>query len=389
MTESSAKAYKDAAPARITSSPAGDLSSLLGSRLAELLERPSGTRRTRVLLVGNYGNGNTGDEAILAGVLQVMPPHVAVSVVSRRPEIVAELHGVKSVRTLSLRSLYTFLRSDVLLIGGGGMFGRGLPPLVAVLPLVALSALALGKQLGFVAIGAYGDTPRLPLACLRSAASRAQLVTVRDYASRDVLTTVRKGRTRIPTVVGDPATWVVPSPSRELVDQGLLPDGPRPLVVSLKAVPDEELRQLVCDAMAEGLAAARRTANIPLVFLCLSDQGDYGLGPAMSDRALAQRVIDAGDLHEQSIVIGPGLPPAQAKAVIAHARGVIAMRLHAQIFAESTGVNYLAIAFEQKTHAWAAERDAQRLSASDISPRAIADWCTEALAADTTIGDDH
>ena len=56
----------------------------LDEEIRALLEdRPS---RPRVLLFGNYGNGNLGDEAILTSVLDLLRPYADVTVVSRQPD---------------------------------------------------------------------------------------------------------------------------------------------------------------------------------------------------------------------------------------------------------------------------------------------------------------
>ena len=79
-------------------------------------------------MIGNYGNGNTGDDAIL---LQVAPPALQrgkVTVLSRNPERIARLvPEINSVAMVSLRAFGEFLRADTVVIGGGGMFGRGIP----------------------------------------------------------------------------------------------------------------------------------------------------------------------------------------------------------------------------------------------------------------------
>ena len=46
----------------------------------------------RVLVLGGYGVKNVGDEAILAGLLSTLPPHVHVRVVSRAPRETAKMH---------------------------------------------------------------------------------------------------------------------------------------------------------------------------------------------------------------------------------------------------------------------------------------------------------
>jgi polysaccharide pyruvyl transferase WcaK-like protein len=120
-------------------------SGLLGAALAGIGRR--GRRRTTVLLVGNYGNGNVGDEAILARLTELTAGRCDMVVVARQPELVKGMHGVAAVRTLSTASVRALLCTDVVAIGGGGIFGRGMPLLPRLLPAVAIAARILGKRI--------------------------------------------------------------------------------------------------------------------------------------------------------------------------------------------------------------------------------------------------
>jgi hypothetical protein len=79
--------------------------SLIRQQLAELGRRHAATanagavspRAARVLVIGNFGNGNTGDEAMLARTLQELPEDRDVKVVSRNPRMVEAMHHVPAV----------------------------------------------------------------------------------------------------------------------------------------------------------------------------------------------------------------------------------------------------------------------------------------------------
>lgn len=147
--------------------------------------------------------------------------------------------------------------------------------------------------------------------------------------------------------------------------------GQRYLVVSVKATPDQTELDHVLHAVGAGLAAGASPARG--VFLCLSDQGDYGLGPSASDAVLASRV-DRSYLGGGGSVVGPGLDPRVAKTIAARAAGVIAMRLHAQIFAVSTGVPLLGICFERKTTSYLQRNGLVPVDAAALQGTAVAAW---------------
>lgn len=98
---------------------------------------------TRFSIYGYYGLGNTGDEAILAALIDGVKhaiPKCTIGVYSARPQQTTNNHQINSYchfgldmkgilvgifgrnRVNYLRSVTNFLRSDVIIIGGGGLF---------------------------------------------------------------------------------------------------------------------------------------------------------------------------------------------------------------------------------------------------------------------------
>lgn len=345
--------------------------------VVSLATREKPNRRRRVLLLGNYGNGNTGDESILAGLLSLVPDRRGITVISRNPEQLQRLHQVTAKRTTSAAALKAFLVADSVCIGGGGMFGRGLPPLVRLLPWVALAARLTGKQIYFLSLGAYRNTPRSTKLPLQLAARCATAVTVRDPQSAATLSTgLARGVTA--EIVPDPSLFVPAAEAQAVHDvlAPLLGDAASrpPIVINVKAMPDREVLDRVLDALADGLARWRTTTGDPIVFLAMSETGDYGLGTATADHRLAQLVIDRAGLAGDAVILGPGLTPSIAKGVCAQAAGVMAMRLHAQIFASTTGTPLLGITFEPKSRLWLAETDADQRAAETLTGDTVLGW---------------
>lgn len=346
----------------------GSLSTILGS-----LTSGRNNRACKVLVVGNYGNGNTGDEAILVGLLGCFQEQASVQIITRSPESIQTLHRVVGLKTISKSAFLAFIRCDVLVIGGGGMFGRGLHSLVAVLPLVALFATLNGKKVVYAAIGAYPDMPRLVRSVLQLSARFATFVTARDEDSAGLLSSGWAKGTSV-GVVEDPAVLIEVAPAEEItkyIDLAAL--GAKPIIVSLKALPDSVLLERVCEVVGMALKEYVAELDASIVFICLSDQGDYGLGQAVSDRVLATRVTDK-HLDSKVKVVGPNLPPRVAKAIVGYGRGVIAMRLHAQIFAESLGVPVFSIAFEHKTRLGFKSPGSSLVEAADLDVDKILEW---------------
>ncbi len=351
---------------------------LVADAVRSVTRRHHGRRRARVLVIANIGNGNVGDESIFAGLVRDVQAIADVSVLTHNPDGVHALHGIRSVNMVSRYAVKALLRTDVIAVGGGGLFGAGLPPLVRLLPFVLCFArLALGKRIIFQAIGAYPGTPQPTLGALRLAGRLADAVLVRDEASLVMFSGGIAGRVVRPILVGDPGIFLQPATSDEawiaLSDSGITSRVP-PLVISLKTTPDEGLTQDLVTTLS-GVAewwCDHRPSDV--VILPMSEIGDYGLGPSMADAVLGRRVAQALPEPGRVKILPSDLPPALAKAVIGEAAAVIAVRLHASIFAWSMGVPLLTLPFEEKTKSWIAQIDGTGLPLTQMSTEAILTW---------------
>lgn len=95
--------------------------------------------RTNILICGNYGAGNFGDELILKGLLKIVRelPNIHVTVMSGNQSQTQEMHAVdtcpfvpssilswgKNILNGNMISMMkAVMRSDLILLGGGGLF---------------------------------------------------------------------------------------------------------------------------------------------------------------------------------------------------------------------------------------------------------------------------
>ena len=155
----------------------------LDKQLATVGRSRARGRPRRIVALGNVGNGNTGDEALMAVTLHRLGTGVEVTLLSRHPDRAAKMHGVPT-QSLSLKgALGSLWRCDGVIIVGG-TFGPDLPPLVRWLPRLAAIGYTLERDVAYVGIGVYPGLPHRPLATLRRAARRGQ-ITVRDELGPD------------------------------------------------------------------------------------------------------------------------------------------------------------------------------------------------------------
>jgi len=273
-------------------------------------------------------------------------------VLSRNPRLVEWLHSVPA-RPMSPLALLSSLRwCDAVAVVGGGMFGYGMPPLVGLLPAVVWAAGASGRDYTYLAIGAYPGMPRAVKWLLRRSTRAPGRISVRDALSAQTL-----GPQVAPPCVGDLAFGLRAAPAEQAwraLSAAGVDRTQRLLLLSLKALPDKEKQRMLFAACAT--AAQRwRAAGGEVAVLALSTHADYGIGLAERDTVLAGRLGE--ELGEPLPVLGPQLPPALAKAIVGQADAVLGLRLHALIFAVSTGVECRGFDWEEKTSAFLSDNN--------------------------------
>jgi Polysaccharide pyruvyl transferase len=330
----------------------------LGRRHAAEENAKSATPRpTRVLIIGNFGNGNTGDEAMLARTLQELPEDTEVRVVSRNPRMVEALHRVPAVAMEGVPFIKALKWCDGIAVVGGGLFGTGASSLVKALPAIVWAATARGRDITYLAIGVYPGTPDRVLDLLRRSVRKPGRISVRDEVSAAVL-----GDRIVAPVVGDLAMGLKAAPPadarRALAAAGVDPAVPL-LLVAPKALPNPILVEALQDA-AEILARRWIERGGAVAGLAISTHADYGLGLARRDEVLVKEL--GSRLGRPVPVLGPQLEPRLAKAVVGEADALFGLRIHALVFAVSTGVPCLGVGWEERTTAFLAEHEQSAIS---------------------------
>lgn len=277
----------------------------------------------RVLVSGYYGFGNTGDEALLDGLLAGLRSagHRPL-VLSADPEATRELHGV--VATHRLRGLVpALLRCQALVSGGGGLLQdfTSRRSLRYYLALVRAARL-LGKR-----VVVYGQsigplTPAGRQAVARTLSGLA--IAVRDPASRELLAELGLSA----TLAADPALLLeVPADSGSARAAVLLiPRGGHP--------------ELTDELAAVGTLLLERGCGVELLALHRSE--DDGELRRLAARLPGAKVRVAAD-HRRAL------------ALVGNARLVVSVRLHGLILAAASGTPFVGLAYDPKVTAFVAD----------------------------------
>lgn len=328
----------------------------------------------QITLLGYYGFGNAGDEAVLAGViarLRAADPGAAITVISGNPNGTAKIHGVQAIGRSNIAQLRILLKkTDLFLLGGGGLLQdrtsrRSLWYYLAMMHWARLS----GAKTACYAIGAgpllHSSSHRL----IRKTLSNCSAVSVRDAESARELIKCGGGAQRpachrsepIPIEITADAALAMPAVTdaeraEALVslagrDQG---SAPRCITVAIRPYAYLQLDQSWLETLAKLLRDASILMDATIVLLPMHDGVDQPISEALAaligDRAFSVKTASYRE----------------AAAIIAVSEIVLAMRLHALVFAAQSGVPAIGIEYDRKVG-----RFAQMAGYPVVAPAAI------------------
>jgi len=159
-------------------------------------------RQPHMLICGNYGNGNIGDEAILRSLIQKYEKTYKITVISANPAQTHRSHKVKAVHRFpgGIRSKWASLLSpqgrkrlkeskkavaecDIFLLGGGTLLTDSPLRSIVIWSKQVEPAFQAGKEVWIYANGIGPFTTRVGQEIAGSILRRASRVTVRDLRS--------------------------------------------------------------------------------------------------------------------------------------------------------------------------------------------------------------
>ena len=299
----------------------------------------------RIFLSGYYGYANAGDEAVLAAILE----HFSAEMSQRGQAAEFIVTSGDSAQTLawhdspsyalrpigrqSPRDLLAGIRAcDVFVSGGGSLLQdvTSLRNVVYYTGLIRLAALSRKP----VAIYAQGVGPlrhSLSRKLARAAMQKASVITVRDQASRDLLRQI--GVSRPIEVTADPV-WGLSS------SQDAVPE-PDAWTVSLRTWVGEGAQG---KGFNSALAQVAREKGARLRLLPMQPE---------HDEPVCLKYLQQHGGAQDEVLEARGLGPREMVSLAAGGSLMIAMRLHALIFAASRGVPCVAVNYDPKVQALA------------------------------------
>jgi polysaccharide pyruvyl transferase CsaB len=300
----------------------------------------------RIAIVGYYGFGNLGDEAVLWAMrthLVERLPGASLCVLSADPEATRATHGVDAVHRRDLRALGRLFRSADLVCSGGGSVFQDITSWRSPVVYAALHELSRLSRHTLVYSQGVGPLQRVFSRWLtRRAMNVAERITVRDDDSATLLREL--GVTRPIEVTCDPAFGLDPPADRRRQTADRRP----PMIgVSIRSWPGPWMGPLL-----QGLRQAQQRTGAPMKVVCLHPR---------LDSEVSQRLAD--ELGNAEVVVPA--EPLDAVAAMGDVALLVGMRLHALIFAAAYGKPVVALAYDPKVTALARAFGAPSLIPND------------------------
>jgi polysaccharide pyruvyl transferase CsaB len=298
----------------------------------------------RAVLCGYYGKGNGGDEALLATLLQMLPPHVTPLVLSGNPRETAARYSVEACDRMAPPAVLQALRRSDAFIWGGGSLMQDVTG--ATSPLYYGGLMLAAQQLGLKTIAwAQGVGPlnrRWTRELARRSFAGCSAVSLRDVGSAKLLSDWGIPLTLAPDPVWAmdskpvPGLWELPAPR---------------VAVALRAHP--QLTPARLESLTSALVSFQTATQAYLLLVPFQPSQDLAIAAAIQAQIPASRVLSLSD-------------PQQLRGLFQSVEMTIAMRLHALIMAAAAGCRCFALSYDPKVSQLMQDLDLPGLELPDI-----------------------
>ncbi|MCM0593080.1 MAG: polysaccharide pyruvyl transferase CsaB [Gloeotrichia echinulata IR180] len=283
----------------------------------------------RALLSGYYGKGNGGDEALLATLLQMLPPYVTPVVLSGNPEQTSDRYGVESYNRMAFLPVLQAMRSSDAFIWGGGSLIQDVTSTIS--PFYYGGLMTLAQKMGLKTVAwAQGIGPvkhSVTRWLARQNFAGCTKVSVRDRASAGLLSDWQ-----IPCILAPDPVWALASSP---VPQ--LEDLPTPRVaVTLRSHP--QLTETRLANLTRALVDFQASTQSFIILLPFQKSEDLNIAQAIQPHlAGVSQIICLED-------------PQVLKGVYRGVTMAIGMRLHSLIMAAAEGCRCFALSYDPKVN---------------------------------------
>lgn len=312
--------------------------------------RAATRKRDGILICGAYGKGNSGDDAILQGIVhqfRLLDPDLPLYATSRTPGQTAREADVGTIFTFHTRKLRQRMKQTAIYLSGGGSLIQDATSSRSLW--YYLHSMRTAKRRGnLVMMFSCGIGPVQRAANRRRAARTIQQcvdrITLRDRAS--VYDLEQLGVQGISTQVTADMAFLVPHAPAERVEQmcasccvsGRIAPDDRLLILAPR--PWEGAERHLGEFAAVAAYAVRRYGLMP-VLLAMEPGKDLNVCQKIAALAQQQYALSCP-------VLAASQDAAAVVGLIQRADAVLGMRLHSLIFAATQGTPFAGISYDPK-----------------------------------------
>ena len=319
-------------------------------------------KKERLLIFGNYGWNNTGDDAMLYGLLQELAAFHRESefVIPSRIPVTVPAHvknRVRFVKPSPIHVLWEMVRASLFIVGGGthlhdyGRRRNRISVLLAFLIIVFLAKM-LRNEVYLISNGIGPITTIWGRALTRLICRRADYITVRDQASYGILEALGLAN-RISLAFDLSALLPLPDESHgNQVGEGV---NGRILGVSVTPVfelyhGDRDKDLLIVNEIGEQLSLwLSKTPDLKVFLFIFKDK------PRNDDVHITRLLVEQLRPVEQVTIIPYNLDSVSTLAKVSKCYAFIGMKYHSSLFAYLGNVPLLIIDYHPKCRALAEE----------------------------------
>lgn len=307
-----------------------------------LSARQTSFKRDGVLICGAYGKGNAGDDAILKAIVaqaREIDPHMPVCVMSRDPKKTAYEYGVNSIFTFHIGKMLRVMRRCAVYINGGGSLIQDVTSSRSLLFYLFTLLAAHRAGAGVIMYGCGIGPVNMPANRVRAAKvlnACVDVITLREDDSSTELEILGVTKPGI-YLAADPAlTLGAAAPARvsaAMQAQGV-PEDREYLALCVRNWPAFDLKAPVIAAAAN---YAYHRYGLETLLLPVEVPRDLEAGELIRMK-LDHRPYSISRRFDPEITIG----------IIARSRAMLAMRLHALVFAVQAEIPCAGIVYDRK-----------------------------------------
>lgn len=288
----------------------------------------------RVVISGYYGFDNLGDEAILKSIIMALKEadkNIEITVLSSNPTKTKENYNVKAINRWNMNKIYRAIKSSDGVISGGGSLLQDVTSSRNILYYTAIMGMAnyLNKPVFIYAQGVGPIYKNLNKKIVKHFLNKVQYISLRDEESFDLIKSI--GVTTTSKVVPDPVMGL------DFKNINIKNNNENYIVVSVRDwnTKTEYLKEIAkaCDDISK--------TGIGIKLLPMHGKLDEETSIKM-----AEMMNSKVEILSNSIDIENKLK------YIKGAKLVIAMRLHALIFAGNVGTPMIGVSYDPKIESY-------------------------------------